>query len=106
MGLLPTRGPNTPPDDLARICDLSIDYPDHVVEETIAWLKRFVTDLSGGFIDEGEDHEPDEIILAERGLSEASELNENERYVTRVRKHVLYIFLLSGVLRTILDRLS
>ncbi|KAG8880658.1 hypothetical protein FRB97_000612 [Tulasnella sp. 331] len=81
MGPLPTRGPNTPPDDLARICDLSIDYPDHVVEETIVWLKRFVTDLSSGFMDERDDydHEPDEIVLAERGLSEASELTENER---------------------------
>ncbi|KAG9033578.1 hypothetical protein FRB95_014656 [Tulasnella sp. JGI-2019a] len=84
MGPLPTRGPNTPPDDLAKICDLSIDYPDHVVEETIVWLARFVADLSNNFAD-GEDHQPDEIILAERGLSEGSELNENEREWRRQR---------------------
>ncbi|KAG8888189.1 hypothetical protein FRB98_008207 [Tulasnella sp. 332] len=90
MGPLPTRGPNTPPDDLARICDLSIDYPDHVVEETIVWLKRFVTDLSSGFMDERDDydHEPDEIVLAERGLSEASELTENERNPIRLEEAV------------------
>ncbi|KAG8999259.1 hypothetical protein FRB94_006347 [Tulasnella sp. JGI-2019a] len=87
MGPLPTRGPNTPPDDLAKICDLSIDYPDHVVEETIVWLARFVADLSNNFAD-GEDHQPDEIILAERGLSEGSELNENERNPIRLEEAV------------------
>lgn len=81
MGPLPTRGPNTPPDDLAKICGLAIDYPDDQVEETVRWLKRFIDDLS--LPDRGgEDEDRDEythLVLLERGLGEASGLTENER---------------------------